>query len=115
MRRAGNDRQRPRSERDSISDHLTKVSRVCVSSPVIMDGILDFSKDLDIGLLDNVVAAMYTGTGNDQKMAQQALAQFQEHPDAWQRVPAILQQSSSAHTKVSGDRNPSLKASNKYC
>lgn len=65
-----------------------------------MDGILDFSKDLDIGLLDNVVRAMYTGAGNDQKMAQQALAQFQEHPDAWQRVPAILQQSSSAHTKV---------------
>lgn len=30
------------------------------------------------------------------------LAQFQEHPEAWQRVPAILQQSSSAQTKVSG-------------
>lgn len=34
-----------------------------------------------------------------QKMAQQVLAQFQEHPDAWQRVPAILQQSSNAQTK----------------
>lgn len=32
-------------------------------------------------------------------MAQQVLAQFQEHPDAWQRVPAILQQSSNAQTK----------------
>ncbi|SAM82465.1 uncharacterized protein UBRO_04507 [Ustilago bromivora] len=64
-----------------------------------MEGILDFDKDLDIGLLDRVVAAMYTGTGQDQRMAQQTLAQFQEHPDAWQRVPAVLQQSSSPQTK----------------
>ncbi|KAJ1026770.1 hypothetical protein NDA16_002067 [Ustilago loliicola] len=64
-----------------------------------MEAILDFDKDLDIGLLDRVVAAMYTGTGQDQRMAQQTLAQFQEHPDAWQRVPAILQQSSSPQTK----------------
>ncbi|SNX83847.1 probable CRM1 - nuclear export factor, exportin [Melanopsichium pennsylvanicum] len=64
-----------------------------------MEGVLDFDKDLDIGLLDRVVAAMYTGAGQDQRMAQQTLAQFQEHPDAWQRVPAILQQSSSPQTK----------------
>ena len=50
-------------------------------------------------LLDNIVAAMYTGAGPDQKLAQQTLAQFQEHPDAWQRVPVILQQSSSSQTK----------------
>ncbi|KAN0064829.1 Karyopherin transporter [Thecaphora frezii] len=64
-----------------------------------MEAILDFSQDLDIGLLDRVVGAMYTGVGPDQKMAQQTLAQFQEHPDAWQRVPAILQQSGSSQTK----------------
>ncbi|PWN46897.1 putative CRM1-nuclear export factor, exportin [Violaceomyces palustris] len=64
-----------------------------------MEAILDFSQDLDIGLLDRVVGAMYTGAGADQKMAQQTLAQFQEHPDAWQRVPAILQQSTSSQTK----------------
>jgi exportin-1 len=34
-------------------------------------------------------------------MAGQVLPQFQEHPDAWQRVPAILQQSNSTQTKVS--------------
>jgi hypothetical protein len=34
-------------------------------------------------------------------MAQQILTQFQEHPDAWQRVPAILQQAANAQTKVS--------------
>jgi exportin-1 len=33
-------------------------------------------------------------------LAAQILPQFQEHPDAWQRVPAILQQSSSSQTKV---------------
>ena len=32
-------------------------------------------------------------------MAQQTLAQFQEHPEAWQRVPAILQQSGSSQSK----------------
>ncbi|KAH0445965.1 hypothetical protein IEQ34_025200 [Dendrobium chrysotoxum] len=64
-----------------------------------MDGILDFSKDLDIGLLDRVVSAMFTSVGPDQKMAAQILPQFQEHPDAWQRVPAILQQSSNSQTK----------------
>ncbi|KAG8879206.1 Karyopherin transporter [Tulasnella sp. 331] len=50
-----------------------------------MDGILDFSKDLDITLLDNVVNAFYTGTGQVQATAQQVLTQFQENPDAWQR------------------------------
>lgn len=65
--------------------------------------ILDFNQDLDIGLLDNVVTAMYTGAGADQRMAQQVLAQFQEHPEAWQRVPAVLQQSSKSQTKVRGE------------
>lgn len=64
-----------------------------------MDGILDFNQDLDIGLLDRVVSAMFTGVGPDQKAAAQVLPQFQEHPDAWQRVPAILQQSSNSQTK----------------
>ena len=36
-----------------------------------------------------------------QQQAQRVLAQFQEHPDAWQRVPPILETSSSQNTKVS--------------
>ncbi|WFD31477.1 Karyopherin transporter [Malassezia sp. CBS 17886] len=64
-----------------------------------MEAILDFSQELDMALLDSIVVAMYTGAGQDQRMAQQALAQFQEHPDAWQRVPTILQQSSNSQTK----------------
>lgn len=64
-----------------------------------MDGILDLSKDLDIGLLDNVVQAFYTGAGPQQQEAQRVLTQFQDNPDSWSRVPAILEQSQNVNTK----------------
>ncbi|CDZ97086.1 nuclear export receptor crm1 [Phaffia rhodozyma] len=67
-----------------------------------MDAILDFSTELDIGLLDRVVNAFYTGPPAEQQMAQQVLTQFQEHPDAWQRVPNVLQQASNLQTKYIG-------------
>lgn len=35
-----------------------------------------------------------------QQMAQRTLTQFQEHPDAWTRVDAILETSSVPQTKV---------------
>ena len=34
-------------------------------------------------------------------MAQRVLTQFEEHPDAWTRVPDILERSSDAQSKVS--------------
>ena len=34
-------------------------------------------------------------------MAQRVLTQFEEHPDAWTRVPDILERSSVAQSKVS--------------
>ena len=72
-------------------------------------------------LLDNVVQAMFSGTGPQvsshrphtshtshadfqQQQAQRVLAQFQEHPDAWQRVPPILETSQNPNTKVSCSR-----------
>ncbi|RXK42319.1 exportin-1 [Tremella mesenterica] len=58
-----------------------------------MEAVLDFSKELDIGLLDQVVAAFYTGAGAPQQEAQRVLTQFQDHPDSWQRVPGILEAS----------------------
>ncbi|KAJ9124761.1 Exportin-1 [Naganishia onofrii] len=64
-----------------------------------MEAILDFSQDLDIGLLDRVVQVFYTGAGPEQQMAQQILTQFQDNPDAWQRVPAILETSSNMNCK----------------
>ena len=67
-----------------------------------MEGILDFSKDLDINLLDQVVTTFYTGSGAQQKEAQTVLTKFQEHPDAWQRADQILQFSKNPQTKFIG-------------
>ncbi|CAO3568485.1 unnamed protein product [Mortierella alpina] len=64
-----------------------------------MEAILDFNRDLDIDLLDRVVQAFYSGAGADHKLAQQILTQFQEHPDAWRRVDAILDNSKVSQTK----------------
>ncbi|BEI79661.1 hypothetical protein CcaverHIS002_0101900 [Cutaneotrichosporon cavernicola] len=64
-----------------------------------MEAILDSSKDLDIGLLDQVVTTFYTGVGAQQQQAQQVLTQFQENPESWQRVPAILESSGNINTK----------------
>ena len=36
-----------------------------------------------------------------QQMAQRVLTQFEEHPDAWTRVPEILERSSFPQSKVS--------------
>ncbi|KAL5635442.1 hypothetical protein ACGC1H_004287 [Rhizoctonia solani] len=67
-----------------------------------MEGILDFSRDLDIGLFDRVVNAFFLGSGQEQKQAQAVLTQFQEHPDAWQRVPVVLETSGSMQSKYIG-------------
>lgn len=63
-----------------------------------MDSILDFSKDLDITIFDNVVDSFFKG-GADQQQAQILLNQFQEHPDSWKRSDAILSQSSNSQSK----------------
>ncbi|KAJ3102309.1 Karyopherin transporter [Phlyctochytrium planicorne] len=59
-----------------------------------MEGILDFSQELDVGLFDRVVNSGYTGKG-----AERVLSQFQEHPEAWKRVDAILERSQSIPAK----------------
>ncbi|KDQ18488.1 hypothetical protein BOTBODRAFT_154392 [Botryobasidium botryosum FD-172 SS1] len=65
-----------------------------------MEGILDFSKELDVSLLDRVVNAFYVGVGAERAQAQSVLTQFQENPDSWQRVPDIIAQSSNDQTKA---------------
>ncbi|OBZ75216.1 Exportin-1 [Grifola frondosa] len=67
-----------------------------------MEGILDFSKEFDISLMDRVVMAFYSGVGQEQQMAQQVLTQFQENPESWTRVPDILERSSFQQTKYIG-------------
>lgn len=44
-----------------------------------------------------------------QQTAQRVLTQFQENPDSWQRVPAILETSQNLNTKV---RHISLSPAN---
>jgi len=67
-----------------------------------MEGLLDFSREFDVGVMDKVVMALYTGAEQERQMAQQVLTQFQEHPDAWTRVPDILERSSYPQSKYIG-------------
>jgi len=55
--------------------------------------LLDFNQKLDIMLLDNIVGCMYTGIGEEQRVAQEVLTTLKEHPNAWTRVDAILEYS----------------------
>ena len=64
-----------------------------------MEGILDFSNDLDIALLDQVVSTFYQGSGVQQKQAQEILTKFQDNPDAWQKADQILQFSTNPQSK----------------
>lgn len=64
-----------------------------------MESILAFDRELDISLLDRVVETFYAGKGTEQAQAQAVLTQFQEHPDAWSRVDAILERSGNYQTK----------------
>jgi len=61
--------------------------------------LLDFNAKLDIGLLDKVVATMYSGQGEEQKMAQEVLTTLKEHPEAWTKVDTILEFSTDQQTK----------------
>uniref|UniRef100_A0A1B6HKN2 Exportin-1 n=1 Tax=Homalodisca liturata TaxID=320908 RepID=A0A1B6HKN2_9HEMI len=61
--------------------------------------LLDFNQKLDINLLDNIVGAMYSGIGEQQRVAQEILTTLKEHPDAWTRVDTILEFSSNQQTK----------------
>ncbi|KAI9023764.1 nuclear export factor CRM1 [Phycomyces nitens] len=63
------------------------------------DSILDFSKELDVAKLDQVVLTFYTGSGSEQQMAQKLLTEFQDHEEAWTRVDGILERSTVSHTK----------------
>ncbi|KAI0315517.1 CRM1 C terminal-domain-containing protein [Amylostereum chailletii] len=68
-----------------------------------MEALLDFTREFDITLMDNVVMALYSGNGGkEQQLAQQVLTQFQDAPDAWTRVPDIMERSSFPQTKFIG-------------
>ncbi|KIL68567.1 hypothetical protein M378DRAFT_158378 [Amanita muscaria Koide BX008] len=67
-----------------------------------MEGLLDFSREFDVGLMDKVVMGLYTGLEPERQLAQQVLTQFQENPEAWTRVPDILERSSYPQSKYIG-------------
>lgn len=62
--------------------------------------LLDFNQKLDITLLDNIVGCMYTGIGEQQRVAQEVLTTLKEHPNAWTRVDTILEYSQVNVDKV---------------
>ncbi|CCE87282.1 Piso0_005829 [Millerozyma farinosa CBS 7064] len=64
-----------------------------------MESILDFSKNLDVDLFDQIVETFYGGTGADQQKAQLVLNQFQENPESWKRCDQILSNSSNSQSK----------------
>ncbi|KAG1415448.1 hypothetical protein G6F58_006479 [Rhizopus delemar] len=66
------------------------------------EAILDFSKELDVTLLDQVVMTFFTGSGQEQQIAQQILTQFQDHEEAWTKVDGILEKSNVPQTKGNG-------------
>nr|CAG4640611.1 EOG090X00LI [Eulimnadia texana] len=61
--------------------------------------LLDFEQKLDITLLDNIVGCMYSGAGEEQRLARDVLTTLKEHPQAWTRVDTILEYSNNQQTK----------------
>ncbi|KAI8617559.1 armadillo-type protein, partial [Chytriomyces sp. MP71] len=64
-----------------------------------MEGILDFSREFDVSLLDRVVQTFYSSTGAEQANAEKVLSQFQAHPDSWKQVDGILERAQLLQTK----------------
>lgn len=67
-----------------------------------MECLFNASKELDITVYDQVVDSFYKGTGPKQKLAQDILTRFREHPDAWQHADKILQYSTNPQAKFIG-------------
>lgn len=61
-------------------------------------------------LIDQVVQAAFNTQGPQQKQAMAILAQFQELPDSWQKVPMILENSLSQNSKVGASKFEIFKA-----
>lgn len=62
--------------------------------------LLDFNQPTDVSLLESTVELMYgAGSGEQRVAAERLLLQFQEHPQAWQRVDVILTSAQSQSTK----------------
>eukprot|EP00882_Tetradesmus_deserticola_P001199 GHRQ01001297.1.p1 GENE.GHRQ01001297.1~~GHRQ01001297.1.p1 ORF type:complete len:1084 (+),score=646.45 GHRQ01001297.1:232-3483(+) len=67
---------------------------------VAAHALLDFSKPVDVDLLESTVGLFYgAGTPEQRTAAEQVLKTFQENPDAWTRVDTILEKGKTQQTK----------------
>lgn len=94
------------SWQDPVTLHFLKAHLIeklyLGSTPKLSDMEELLNPASDPGLIDQVVEAAFNTQGPQQKQAMTILTQFQEQPDAWQKVPVILDSSNSQQAKVSG-------------
>ena len=64
--------------------------------------LLDFSKEFDIELLDQIVAIAFDPANPQRAAANDCMVRLKDHPDMWKRADAILEASSSPETKFFG-------------
>jgi exportin-1 len=64
--------------------------------------LLDFSKNFDIKLLDQIVAIAYDPNHRQRAAANDVLVRMKDHPEMWKRADSILEASSNPATKFFG-------------
>ncbi|KAL0080735.1 nuclear export factor CRM1 [Phycomyces blakesleeanus] len=64
--------------------------------------LINFNGPFDVGELDRTVDAFYNGNTAMRQHAQEILTQFQNHPNSWQLVDQILENSQSLYAKFIG-------------
>lgn len=64
--------------------------------------LLDFSKELDIKLLDQIVAIAFDPSHRQRAAANEFLVRMKDHPEIWKRADAILESSNNLATKFFG-------------
>lgn len=60
--------------------------------------LMDFTQPVDVPLLESIVE-MASGPTEHRAQAETLLLQYQDHPQAWQQVDAILSQAQQQATK----------------
>jgi exportin-1 len=64
--------------------------------------LLDFSKEFDVVLLDQIIVIAFDPSHPQRQEANQFLVRLKEHPDVWMRAGAILEGSKHANTRFFG-------------
>ncbi|XP_046918436.2 exportin-1 emb [Dermatophagoides farinae] len=93
----------------TANNHITMLNNTATSNNTVnqyetltiesANQLLNFKGVFDIQLLEQVVECLYTTQGQPQKIAQEILTTFKEHPDSWTRVDGILEYAKNKETK----------------